>query len=65
MSPLPQHGRDANLIADVIKSLLDHFNREYDAFIAAPNLVRYKLQAKIFTQPEYVYPIRRGTAIFQ
>jgi Uma2 family endonuclease len=32
MSPLPKHGRDASLIADVIKVLLDHNQREYDAF---------------------------------
>jgi hypothetical protein len=24
MSPLPVHGRDANLIADITKALLDH-----------------------------------------
>ena len=30
MSPLPVHGRDANLIADIAKALLDHDEREYD-----------------------------------
>lgn len=32
MSPLPKHGRDAHLIANIITTLLDHDGREYDAF---------------------------------
>jgi Uma2 family endonuclease len=32
MSPFPVHGRDASLIADVAKALLDHDEREYDSF---------------------------------
>lgn len=32
MSPLPKHGRDAHLIAAMITTLLDHTEREYDAF---------------------------------
>jgi Uma2 family endonuclease len=32
MSPLPVHGRDASLIADVAKTLLDYDDREYDSF---------------------------------
>jgi Uma2 family endonuclease len=32
MAPLAQHGRDASLIADIIKTLLDCQNQEYDAF---------------------------------
>ena len=31
-SPLPQHGKDASLIADIIKTVLDDAEREYDAF---------------------------------
>ena len=31
MSPLPKHGRDASLIADAIKLLLDWTGREYDS----------------------------------
>lgn len=30
MSPLPRQGRDASLIADIIKVLLDYTGREYD-----------------------------------
>lgn len=32
MAPLPKHGRDASLIADIVKVLLDHGRQEYDAF---------------------------------
>jgi len=32
MSPLPKQGREASLIADIIKVLLDKLGREYDSF---------------------------------
>ncbi|NJR58100.1 MAG: hypothetical protein HC769_04095 [Cyanobacteria bacterium CRU_2_1] len=32
MTPLPKHGRDAHLIANLITTLLDQDGREYDAF---------------------------------
>ncbi len=32
MSPLPRHGREANIVADVVKALLDSQNRNYEAF---------------------------------
>jgi len=32
MSPLPRHGREANILADVVKILLDSENRNYEAF---------------------------------
>jgi Uma2 family endonuclease len=32
MSPLPRHGREANLIADIVKVLLDDDDRNYEAF---------------------------------
>jgi Uma2 family endonuclease len=32
MSPLPEHGRDVSLLADVAKVLLDHLNLRYDSF---------------------------------
>ena len=31
-SPLPVHGRDVSLIADIVKVLLDYEDKEYDAF---------------------------------
>ncbi|GFE70036.1 Uma2 family endonuclease [Chroococcus sp. FPU101] len=32
MSPLPVHGRQANILADVVKVLLDHLEQDYEAF---------------------------------
>ncbi|MGC8711538.1 MAG: Uma2 family endonuclease [Leptodesmis sp.] len=32
MSPLPRHRREANILADVVKALLDRENRNYEAF---------------------------------
>jgi Uma2 family endonuclease len=32
MSPLPDHGRNVNVISDVVKILLDFLGKEYDAF---------------------------------
>ncbi|MBW4565681.1 MAG: Uma2 family endonuclease [Mojavia pulchra JT2-VF2] len=32
MSPLPEHGRDASLLADIAKVLLDHLEQRYDSF---------------------------------
>jgi Uma2 family endonuclease len=32
MSPLPRHGREANILADIVKILLEHQGRNYEAF---------------------------------
>ncbi len=32
MSPLPRHGREANIVADIVKMLLDREARNYEAF---------------------------------
>lgn len=32
MSPMPRHGREANILADIVKALLDRENRNYEAF---------------------------------
>jgi len=32
MSPLPIHGREANILTDVVKALLDSETRNYEAF---------------------------------
>lgn len=32
MSPLSRHGREANILADVVKALLDSESRNYEAF---------------------------------
>ncbi|MGF1602978.1 MAG: Uma2 family endonuclease [Thermosynechococcaceae cyanobacterium] len=32
MNPLPEHGRTVDVLADVVKVLLDHLEQEYDSF---------------------------------
>jgi Uma2 family endonuclease len=32
MSPMSRHGREANILADIVKALLDHEDRNYEAF---------------------------------
>jgi Uma2 family endonuclease len=32
ISPLPRHGREANILADIVKALLEHQGRNYEAF---------------------------------
>jgi Uma2 family endonuclease len=32
MSPLPRHGREANILADIVKVLLEYQSRNYEAF---------------------------------
>lgn len=53
MSPLPKHGRDASLIADVIKVLLDYTGREYDAFTP----VTMELPQESGIEPDYCFYI--------
>lgn len=53
MSPLPRHGRDANLIADIVKVLLDHQEREYDAF--TPITMQFPEESGI--EPDYCFYI--------
>ena len=32
MSPLPEHGKEINVIADIVKAMLSHQGRDYDSF---------------------------------
>lgn len=59
MSPLPQHGRDTSLIADIIKILLDHIKREYDAF--TPITMELPLISAI--EPDYCFYIDNWQAV--
>ncbi len=49
MSPLPKHGRDANVIADVIKVLLDVLGQDYEAFTP----ITMTLPEKSGIEPDY------------
>ncbi|MEB3210622.1 MAG: Uma2 family endonuclease [Leptolyngbyaceae bacterium] len=53
MSPLAKHGRDASLIADIIKVLLDHSGQEYDSFTP----VTMERPEKSGIEPDYCFYI--------
>jgi Uma2 family endonuclease len=59
MSPLPVHGRDANLLADIVKTLLDHDGREYDAFTP----VTMTLPEESGIEPDYCFYIDNWQAV--
>jgi len=59
MSPLPVHGRDANLLADIVKALLDHDGREYDAFTP----VTMALPEESGIEPDYCFYINNWEAV--
>ena len=53
MSPLPEHGRNASLVADTIKAILDHLGKEYEAF----TLITLKLPQRSGIEPDYCFYI--------
>jgi Uma2 family endonuclease len=59
MSPLPKHGRDAHLIANVITALLDHSGQEYDAFTP----VTMELPQESGIEPDYCFYIDNWEAV--
>lgn len=59
MSPLPKHGRDAHLIANIITTLLDYFGREYDAFTP----VTMELVEESGIEPDYCFYIDNWQAV--
>jgi Uma2 family endonuclease len=59
MSPLLVHGRDANLISDIVKALLDKDDREYDAFTP----VTMTLPEESGIEPDYCFYIDNWQAV--
>lgn len=59
MSPLPKHGRDASLIADIIKVLLDYTGYEYDAFTP----ITMELPEESGIEPDYCFYIEHWQAV--
>lgn len=59
MSPLPKHGRDANILADVVKALLDCQNRNYEAFTP----ITMELPEKGGIEPDYCFYIDNWQAV--
>ena len=53
MSPLPEHGRNASLVADGIKAILDHLEKEYESFTP----ITIKLPQKSGIEPDYCFYI--------
>ncbi|MEC4817910.1 MAG: Uma2 family endonuclease [Scytonema sp. PMC 1069.18] len=59
LAPLPKHGRDAHLIANVITTLLDHIGQEYDAFTP----VTMELPEESGIEPDYCFYIDHWQAV--
>lgn len=59
MAPLAEHGRKANVIADVVKVLLDHLGQEYDAFTP----ITMELPEESGIEPDYCFYIDNWAAI--
>jgi Uma2 family endonuclease len=59
MSPLPRHGREANVIADVVKVLLDHFGQDYEAFTP----ITMDLPEERGIEPDYCFYIHNWAAV--
>jgi len=56
---MPKHGRDAHLIANVITTLLDYTEREYDAFTP----VTMELPDESGIEPDYCFYIDHWQAV--
>ncbi|BDA76246.1 hypothetical protein CAL7716_104120 (plasmid) [Calothrix sp. PCC 7716] len=59
MSPLPKHGREANILADVVKVLLDTQNRNYEAFTP----ITMELPSESGIEPDYCFYIDNWQAV--
>ncbi|MBW4556049.1 MAG: Uma2 family endonuclease [Trichormus sp. ATA11-4-KO1] len=59
MAPLPEHGRDASLLADIAKVLLDNLEQRYDSF--TPITMSLPLVSGI--EPDYCFYIENWRAV--
>jgi Uma2 family endonuclease len=59
MSPLPEHGRNAHLVAHVVITLLDYLEQEYEAF--AP--ITMELPKESGIEPDYCFYIDNWAAV--
>ncbi|MDJ0588540.1 MAG: Uma2 family endonuclease [Pleurocapsa sp. MO_226.B13] len=53
MSPLPEHGRNVSLLADIVKAMLDRLNKEYESFTP----ITMKLPQTSGIEPDYCFYI--------
>ncbi|MHC5728885.1 MAG: Uma2 family endonuclease, partial [Nostoc sp.] len=59
MAPLPEHGRDASLLADIAKVLLDHLEQKYDSFTP----ITMSLPEISGIEPDYCFYIENWRAV--
>jgi Uma2 family endonuclease len=59
MSPLPEHGRNASLVADTVKEILDYLGKEYDAFTP----ITMRLPQRSGIEPDYCFYIDNWQAV--
>ncbi|MGH8002185.1 MAG: Uma2 family endonuclease [Brasilonema sp.] len=59
MAPLPEHGRDASLLADIAKVLLDRLEQRYDSF--TPITMSLPLVSGI--EPDYCFYIENWRSV--
>ena len=53
MSPLPEHGRNVHIIANVVSTILDYLEKDYEAFTP----VTMQLPQRIGIEPDYCFYI--------
>ena len=59
MNPLPEHVRQANVLSDVVKALLDHQRKEYDTFTP----ITIDLPKISGIEPDYCFYIENWEAV--
>lgn len=59
MNPLPRHGREASLLADIVKVLLDHQQQNYEAFTP----ITMELPERGGIEPDYCFYIPHWRAV--
>jgi Uma2 family endonuclease len=59
MAPLPKHGRDANILADIVKALLDSQSRNYEAFTP----ITMELPEEGGIEPDYCFYINHWQVV--
>ncbi len=59
MAPLPEHGRDASLLADIAKALLDKLEQRYDSF----SPITMSLPEVSGIEPDYCFYIENWRSV--
>ena len=59
MSPLPEHGRNVHIIANVVTTILDYLEKDYEAFTP----VTMKLPQRSGIEPDYCFYIDNWQAV--